>query len=49
MRTLSARHRQEMKARRPEVGPMPYSIAGVMAGFIAGLCAIALILVAFRL
>jgi putative membrane protein len=32
-------HRQEM----------PYSIAGIMAGFIAGLGAIALILVAFRL
>jgi hypothetical protein len=28
---------------------MPYSIAGIMAGFIAGLGAIALILVAFRL
>ena len=42
-------HRQEMKALRAEVGPMPYSIAGIMAGFIAGLGAIALILVAFRL
>jgi inner membrane protein YidH len=30
-------HRQEMKALRAEVGPMPYSIAGVMAGFIAAL------------
>ena len=42
-------HRQEMKALRAEVGPMPYSIAGIMAGFIAGLGGIALILVAFRL
>jgi putative membrane protein len=42
-------HRQEMKALQAEVGPMPYSIAGTMAGFIAVLGAIALILVAFRL
>ena len=42
-------HRQEMKALRAEAGPMPYSIAGVMAGFIAGLGAIALIIVAFRM
>jgi len=42
-------HRQEMKALRAEVGPMPYSIAGIMAGFIAGLGAIALIIVAFRM
>jgi putative membrane protein len=42
-------HRQEMQALRAEVGPMPYSIAGIMAGFIAGLGAIALIVVAFRL
>jgi putative membrane protein len=42
-------HRREMKALRAEVGPMPYSIAGIMAGFIAALGAIALILVAFRL
>jgi putative membrane protein len=42
-------HRQEMKALRAEVGPMPYSIAGIMAVFIAGLGAIALILVAFRM
>jgi putative membrane protein len=27
-------HRQEMKALRAEAGPMPYSIAGMMAGFI---------------
>jgi putative membrane protein len=42
-------HRQEMKELRTEVGPMPYSIAGIMAGFIAVLGAVALILVAFRL
>jgi putative membrane protein len=42
-------HRQEMKALRAEAGPMPYSIAGIMAGFIAGLGAIALIIVAFRM
>jgi putative membrane protein len=42
-------HRQETKALRAEVGPMPYSIAGIMACFIAGLGGIALILVAFRL
>ncbi|MFZ0227623.1 MAG: DUF202 domain-containing protein [Mycobacterium sp.] len=42
-------HRQEMKVLRVEVGPMPYSIAGIMACFIAGLGGIALILVAFRL
>jgi putative membrane protein len=42
-------HRQEMKALRAEVGPMPYSIASIMAGFIAGLGAIALIVVAFRM
>lgn len=42
-------HRQEIKALRAELGSMPYSIAGIMAGFIAGLGAIALIVVAFRL
>jgi putative membrane protein len=42
-------HRQEMKALRAEAGPVPYSIAGIMAGFIVGLSTIALILVAFRL
>jgi len=42
-------HRQDMKTLRAEAGPLPYSIAGIMAGFIAGLGAIALILVAFRL
>lgn len=42
-------HRQEMKGLKAEAGPMPYSIAGIMAGFIASLGAIALIAVAFRL
>ncbi len=42
-------HRQEMKALGADVGPMPYSIASIMAAFIAGLGAIALALVAFRL
>jgi len=42
-------HRQEMKALQAEVGPMPYSIAGIMAGFIASLGAIALIAVALKL
>ena len=42
-------HHQEMKALRAEAGPMPYSIAGIMAGFIAGLGAVALIIVAFRM
>ena len=42
-------HRQEMKALRAEVGPMAYSIAGTMAGFIASLGAIALIAVALKL
>jgi putative membrane protein len=42
-------HRQEMKALRAEAGAMPYSIAGIMAGFIAGLGAIALVVVGFRM
>jgi putative membrane protein len=42
-------HRQEMKALRADAGPMPYSIAGIMAGFIAVLGAIALFVVAFRM
>jgi putative membrane protein len=42
-------HHQEMKALRAEAGPMPYSIAGIMAGFIAGLGTIALVVVAFRM
>src|SRR6478736_5147111 len=30
-------HRQEVKALQAEAGAMPYSIAGIMAGLIAGL------------
>lgn len=42
-------HRQEMKALRQEGEPMPYSIAGIMAAFIACLGAFALVTVALRL
>jgi hypothetical protein len=38
-----------MKALEAEAGPMPYSIAGVIAGFIAFVGVLALIAVAFRL
>jgi hypothetical protein len=38
-----------MKALEAEAGPMPYSIAGIMAGFIAFLGGLALIAVALRL
>ena len=41
-------NRQQMKALEAEAGPMPYSIAGVMAGFIAFLGGLALVAVAFR-
>jgi inner membrane protein YidH len=41
-------HRQEIKALKTEFGTMPYSIAGIMAGFIAGLGLIALIGVTLR-
>ena len=42
-------HRQEMKALRQEAdGPLPYSIAGIMAGFIGILGAFALVSVALR-
>jgi len=41
-------HRQGMKALRAEFGPMPYSIAGVMAGVIAALGLIALFGVTLR-
>jgi putative membrane protein len=41
-------NRQQMKALEAEAGPMPYSIAGIMAAFIALLGALALIAVAFR-
>ena len=42
-------HCQEMKALRQLLGPMPFSIAGVMAGLIAVLGLIALVVVAWRL
>jgi putative membrane protein len=42
-------HRQQMKALRAEVGAMPYSISGIMAGLIAVLGAIALVVVVLRL
>lgn len=42
-------NRQQRRAREAEAGPMPYSIAGVMAGFIALLGGLALVAVAFRL
>ena len=41
-------HRQAMRALRDEFGAMPYSIAGVMAAFIAGLGVIALVGVGLR-
>jgi putative membrane protein len=37
-----------MRALRAEFGPMPYSIAGTTAAFIAGLGVIALVGVALR-
>jgi putative membrane protein len=42
-------HRQQMKALKSQAGPMPYSISGIMAGLIAVLGVIALVVVAFRL
>lgn len=42
-------HRQAMKALRVEGGPMPYSISGLMAGFIAVVGVVALVVVAWRL
>ena len=41
-------HRQAFAVLRAEFGPMPYSIAGVMSAFIAGLGVVALIGVALR-
>jgi putative membrane protein len=41
-------HRQAMRVLRAEFGDMPYSIAGVMSAFIAGLGVIALVGVALR-
>lgn len=42
-------HRQEMKALKAEAGAMPYSISGIMAGLIAILGVVALIVVIWRL
>src|ERR1700754_3435268 len=42
-------HRQQMKALRAEAGSLPYSISGIMAGLIAVLGVIALVVVAMRL
>jgi putative membrane protein len=42
-------HRQAMKALKAEVGAMPYSIAGIMAGLIATMGLIALVMVVLRL
>ena len=42
-------HRQQMKALGAEGADMPYSLAGVMAGLIACLGLLALVLVAWRL
>ena len=45
----SIQHRQSMKALKTEAGPMPYSISGIMAGFIAVVGIVALVAVAWRL
>jgi putative membrane protein len=42
-------HRQQLKALKAQAGPMPYSISGVMAGLIAVLGVIALVVVTMRL
>lgn len=42
-------HRREMKALEAMTGPMPYSIAGVMAGLIASLGLVAFVVVILRL
>jgi putative membrane protein len=42
-------HRQQMKALKAEVGTLPYSISGIMAGLIAVLGVIALVVVMLRL
>src|SRR4051812_42359451 len=42
-------NRQQMEALEAEAGPMPYSVAGLMAGIIAFLGCLALVAVAFRL
>jgi putative membrane protein len=42
-------HRQQLSALKVEAGPMPYSISGIMAGLIAILGVIALVVVVLRL
>jgi putative membrane protein len=42
-------HRQEMNALKAEGGTMPYSISGIMAGLIAVLGIVALVVVVWRL
>jgi putative membrane protein len=42
-------HRQQLKALKVEAGPMPYSISGIMAGLIAVMGVIALVVVMLRL
>jgi putative membrane protein len=42
-------HRQAMASLRAQSGPMPFSIAGIMAGLIAVLGVTALVVVAWRL
>ena len=42
-------HRQEMKTLKAEGGTMPYSISGIMAGLIAVLGILALVVVIWRL
>jgi putative membrane protein len=41
-------HRQELAALRAAAGPMPYSLAGVIAALVAALGLVALAAVAFR-
>jgi putative membrane protein len=41
-------HREATKALKAEVGAIPYSIAGIMAGLIAAMGLFALVIVAFR-
>ncbi len=42
-------HRRDMRALKAEFGPMPYSLAGVMAGSIACLGLVAFVAVIMRL
>lgn len=42
-------HRQEVTALEAEAGAMPFSIAGLMAGLIAALGVVALVVVIWRL